>query len=332
MGRKPRLDPAQARDAAEAYLAGEPVTSIANRYKVDFKTIYNFLERQGIARNPPYHQLTLAQITEIKRRYQAGETSYRLAIDFGVSRPAICKHLRDANLTPLRDEFGCVYTCDHQFFSNVAAPNKAYILGLIAADGCIRQPNQLRINLKAEDVDLLRDVARAMSSKASIHLIQRSGLEKGRFRADFSITSPQIVSDLAGFGIVPRKTFTVGWPNLPEFLYRHFVRGVFDGDGCFALDSAKQPQFIITGNEHLPAGVFNHLQAALGLPPVKPRLVYRSDGLFSCSRWAYGGNRRCLPIVNYLYEDAELFLDRKRQIVLDHYRAIPKYRDLLRFG
>ena len=41
-----------------------------------------------------------------------------------------------------------------------------------------------------------------------------------------------MVKDLANYFVTPQKTFRVRFPNIPKKLERHFIRGVFDADGC----------------------------------------------------------------------------------------------------
>lgn len=117
----------------------------------------------------------------------------------------------------------------------------AYVLGFIYADGCIRPnqskgavrhyPNRLRIEI--EDHALLEDIRKVMGSNHPI---------KGRFKISdinnilgyysyLCITRRELVNDLMTYGLIPKKSKVMQFPNVPVKYLSHFIRGHFDGDG-----------------------------------------------------------------------------------------------------
>lgn len=115
-----------------------------------------------------------------------------------------------------------IYQYDRAFFSHWNS-KMAYILGLIAADGCVHQ-NKLLLSLK--DRDILEDISSAMGRKP---VYRRNGYYHLNFY------SHQMVSDLKKLGIKPQKTFTLKPPfSISKQFVPHYIRGFFDGDGCFA--------------------------------------------------------------------------------------------------
>ena len=57
--------------------------------------------------------------------------------------------------------------------------------------------------------------------------------------AKLCICSDKICNDLKKCGIEQRKTYTLKFPkNIPKELFRHYVRGYFDGDGCVFINDA----------------------------------------------------------------------------------------------
>lgn len=72
--------------------------------------------------------------------------------------------------------------------------------------------------------------------------------------------------------------------------------------------------------------------ATYGVVPNKEQIVLWPSLPCHLIRHYLRGNCQLFPFFNWLYEGATIFLPRKRQLVLDHYRALPKYRDQLRFG
>jgi len=124
----------------------------------------------------------------------------------------------------------------HDYFAAVDAPIQAYVLGLFASDGWVSNTtNELGIDLHSKDahlVTLVRDELAPMSRVVT----RTSGVRTG-----FRVTSSQIKFDLSRFGVTPRKTHTLQWPQLlPERLAASFILGVFDGDGYLGYDRTQR--------------------------------------------------------------------------------------------
>ena len=124
----------------------------------------------------------------------------------------------------------------HAYFSSIDMPIQAYILGFLAADGTIvSSVPRIALELSVKDYELLELIRDEL---APDHTIRKRSREKSSNRfasgesATLSFTSSQMVTDLARFGIVPKKSLTMRWPSaLPEYLERDFLLGYFDGDG-----------------------------------------------------------------------------------------------------
>ena len=55
-----------------------------------------------------------------------------------------------------------------------------------------------------------------------------------------TLSHPKFTDDLEDNGIIPRKTWNIEYPDwLEDDLLSHFVRGIFDGDGCITTSSRK---------------------------------------------------------------------------------------------
>ena len=115
------------------------------------------------------------------------------------------------------------------YFQVIDTHMKAYLLGLLMADGCISASNQLALALSAKDielVELLRDEL-APAGRLKSYLTK-----EGKPMAVFKVQSPALAADLARHGVVQAKTLITRWPaDLPEHLDASFTCGYFDGDG-----------------------------------------------------------------------------------------------------
>ena len=136
--------------------------------------------------------------------------------------------------------------------------------------------------------------------------------------------SDKIVDDLIKLGCPPRKTFEIKFPSndiLPEKLLNHFIRGYFDGDGSISYSERKSTSKIrdkylhfcitFTGTYNLMTGIKQYLNSN----------IVRFIGDMR-SRWNNGKNNYTLSIdgndiiekvLDWLYQDSTIFLDRKYQ-------------------
>lgn len=50
----------------------------------------------------------------------------------------------------------------------------------------------------------------------------------------YGISNKSLYKQIISLGITERKSKTIKWINLEDHLYKGFIRGVFDGDGCIS--------------------------------------------------------------------------------------------------
>jgi hypothetical protein len=128
----------------------------------------------------------------------------------------------------------------HDYFSQIDSPVKAYILGLLASDGTIASAhNKVGIKAKLADADVVKFVRDELSPRSQIGeyvLPPLPGYAAERPYVMFSVGSAQMKADLARFGIVPRKSLIVTYPELPPHLENNFILGCYDGDGCLQAE------------------------------------------------------------------------------------------------
>ena len=129
---------------------------------------------------------------------------------------------------------------------------------------------------------------------------------------------------LAKWGVIPNKTHILTFPNfLREDLYRHFIRGVLDGDGCIHKRSDKYNGWSnvdICGTYDFCVGLKDYIETKLNIHCS----VIRSDKNQTTYRTTIGGTYKAEKFLDWLYEDAELYLERKHQIYLDSYKNYKK--------
>jgi len=194
-------------------------------------------------------------------------------------------------------------------FENCNHPVKAYWIGFIMADGCVvnqKKARKLIIELGEKDVELLKNFNTFVQGGVPIKFTK-----KGCVR--LVLYSKKMVNDLEKYGIVPRKTGKEVIYNIPNEYLSHFIRGYFDGDGSIVTIHRRgliEKRFsICCANKNFLERIQRIIQKRCKLSLTK---IYHNLGrniYYLC----YGGNKMISRIFNYLYCDADIYLNRKRQ-------------------
>jgi hypothetical protein len=113
---------------------------------------------------------------------------------------------------------------DTNFFKTWSE-DMAYVLGIIATDGCLieRKDGFHCLDITNNEIDLLYKIKRTMKLEHKICRKKRG--------ARLQIRNSTIYDDLLKLGITPRKSKTLRFPEVPLQYLPDFVRGCFDGDG-----------------------------------------------------------------------------------------------------
>ncbi len=125
------------------------------------------------------------------------------------------------------------YSLDEESFEKVADEETAYWLGFLCADGSvsIAPRSVMRIELANKDVNHLYNLRSFLKSNQPLYKDRR-----GKGTTILAIGSKRLVRNLISLGCIPRKTHVLEYSNsVPEYLDRHFIRGVFDGDGSIGI-------------------------------------------------------------------------------------------------
>lgn len=195
---------------------------------------------------------------------------------------------------------------NHDFFNAIDTEEKAYILGFIAADGNVNPDKygcEIRICLHQRDRDILEKINAAWQSTYPIR-IHRSTEKSGfpgtnREQTKLSVRSSQMQVDLAKWNIIPAKTYTVHYPDLPDEMDRHFLRGFLEGDGYITSQ-----EFGWVTNQYMA----NDLQK-IGIKHGFDELrKYRIKEFSFCVK----GGPKYHEMIKWIYKDATIFLDRKK--------------------
>jgi deoxyuridine 5'-triphosphate nucleotidohydrolase len=204
-----------------------------------------------------------------------------------------------------RENPNCKYKdLDDNFFSVIDTEEKAYILGLIASDGSIRK-GSVTIALHMKDRHLLEKIAKVLSKDVPVKRKAATDL------FSLTINSQTIATDVCRhLQIVPgKKSDVVGFPVLPsEFLTYTFIRGFFDGDGSIRnIERQNLDCKITTNSVPFKTGLSKFLGKEID--PAKQDVYWYGNG--------------ALDFLGKLYDDAVIYLPRKRDLYLDWSMFVP---------
>lgn len=161
--------------------------------------------------------------------------------EFGISKAVVKRILQENNIhIRTNGEVHRKYNANDSFFSTENA-DMAYILGFIAADGSIsKNDNRIKIGLSTRDKNQLELIKSLMNINYPIKDYINS---KNYEVSELIWTCQQHKNDLAKYGIVPNKTYSLIFPKqLNKQYWRDFIRGYFDGDGCI---TGQKPEWKI---------------------------------------------------------------------------------------
>jgi len=109
--------------------------------------------------------------------------------------------------------------------------NFAYAIGLIASDGSLNKDGR-HIWFGSKDLEQIKNFKEALGLTVVVGGHARGGeKEKRYFRIHFGDKS--FCEYLNQIGIRPTKSKTIGPIAVPNEFFPDFLRGLFDGDGCF---------------------------------------------------------------------------------------------------
>lgn len=167
--------------------------------------------------------------------YKDGGKLREIAYYFNINTPVIVDILKKNGINPSpKNCFRVPYKVNHDYFSSVNSYDKAYLLGVMFADGCVGSKSNL-INLISNDYDLLDFFKRELEFTGDI---AQNPLHKTAKHVN--IASIQMKKDLIKLGCVPSKSLVLEFPDIEEKYFWAFLLGYFDGDGSLWVSKNKR--------------------------------------------------------------------------------------------
>jgi hypothetical protein len=203
------------------------------------------------------------------------------------------------------------------FFKTLTA-DSAYVLGVIATDGCVYDGDQVIITQSHDCGREFLEQLRKMTGGSIFSGCGKSEAHKASNR--LCLYGKEIVEIMRSYGITERKTFSIDFPELPRIMIPHFLRGVVDGDGCVFLGKQGKagrgiPEFkisFISASFPFISGAAYEIREC-GLPLAQGYAKGRVYGL----SWS---TLAAIEICDWLYRDStpQMRMERKYKKFVDY--------------
>lgn len=186
------------------------------------------------------------------------------------------------------------------YFETIDTEHKAYWLGYLYADGSVSK-YRLSINVKPSDFYHVEKFQREIGSTHKPYTMKSVKAKEGTMRVD--ISSLKLVTDLTNQGCHAKKMYDLDPPSLSDNLVRHFIRGFWDGDGSIGMyGKYRQLHMSATGTDAMIKWIAEQFPG--------PAYVGRSGN----EARVRSTSRSARTNLNYLYEGATVYLDRKFEL------------------
>lgn len=292
---------------------GKSVYEIAEIAGCNYPNISLHLKEMGVEKRPPEIEYKFDYSKEeIVQMYVDGKSSAEIGDIIGGSGATVLNYLKDFSVDiRSAEEVNRKYEIDFNFFDKIDTPEKAYILGLIYADGCSESSKKsvITIALTESDSYLLEQIRDLIYPNKDRPLYYKETKHNnGRDMSYLSISSITLVEQLQRWGVHDRKSLTLKRPNfeLGE-LESHFIRGYFDGDGTVTT----QNRWAFIGTEDFITWLQDTLVEEIGIK--RNKILHKKGHHPNTVNIEYGSKQDFLNLYLYMYKDATIYLKRKKE-------------------
>lgn len=266
-----------------------------------------------------YSHISSEQKQEIVNMYLSGMPTTRIGVQMGFYHKLIKQVLNEFNIDTNHRRYS-KYTLDIHYFDFIDSANKAYILGLLYADGYNSMDKEtLSLSLQEQDMDILEMIRHELQSNKPLVYTQNQGhVAKNGYTSQnmysLVVHSKHMCQVLNDIGMTQNKSLKLTFPEIvtPD-LYSHFIRGYFDGDGSYCIRNdlkyGRRDMITFTSTESFCKSlkeIINTYTQATG------------GGIYdaSCHNGitkvlSFSGRNQTKLILDWLYQDAKLYLQRK---------------------
>lgn len=291
-------------DIISSYLAGESLRSLMRRYNVNLKSLWRLLDREKIDHS------------------RGNLRTYTYFYPNGIYDPS-----KEVEIKEKINEIDCLhknikYTINENYFDKIDTEEKAYILGFLYADGNnYLDKAQISMGLEERDKEILEKINKCMDYNKPLDFLDLSNKTTFGYHYEnmyrLVIYNKYLSNVLNLRGMVPKKSLILEFPKwLNPHLYKHFIRGYFDGDG--SVSKGKRGGIIIT--------ITSTNQFCQAISDIVANEIKINSGIYDASShngitkvFSLSGKNVCKKFLDWIYDDATIYLERKYNRYIEYY-------------
>ena len=238
---------------------------------------------------------------DILQMYLEGKSTYEIAKKYSYYAKSVRNFLTEKGIkTQSMQEFANKRRFVKENSFSEKTNETLYWLGILATDGCISKDGRVSLSFKTEDEEHLTKFSGYL--KSSLSICRSIHCKNGGLMSKVSFRNKKITETLNNYGITNNKSFTL---KINTEITFDFLRGVIDGDG--SIDSKRRRirivsasrEFIEQLSKFLISNTINHK-------------VYNFSPKKNLYEICIQQQETLLKLINNLYNNATVFLDRKQ--------------------
>lgn len=260
-------------------------------------------------------KISKSEIDKAIELFNSGISITKIAKQLNRDRGTLTKRLKDAGVSIIQDN-NKKYV-NSNYFSEINE-HSAYWLGLLMADGHVDlNNNSLELTLKDKE-----HIEKFKQDLSSDHTIGTKTIN-GHIYYRLCFRDKTIINDLANYGFHNTKTYNWNMPDIPNEFMKDFIRGLYDGDGCFRLKINKD---IYVGESNCSIVSYNkdileQIKIIIcSETNINPKHISIYDYENRIPELNIHSKDAIQQFTDWIYNDATIYLNRKYQKYLDFCR------------
>lgn len=267
-------------------------------------------------------KFTQQEIKSVIDLYNSGKQQREIAKQINCSQVSISNILKREKIQARVGKKIKYTDVNTFFFKEINSEQSAYFLGFLYADGNVsKNKTCMSLKLKSNDQYILEKFRNIMSPSSPIKITKMESPGAIPYEyAYFRINQKEICEQLISHGCVPNKSLILKFPiTVPNELVKHFLRGYSDGDGTI-YNNFKNKKTIntiwkIVSTKQFCQTVANIIKEQLNVNCSQSLSRPKTNQI--TTTLSVGGNLQVKKVLDWLYQDATIYLPRKYEKYLE---------------
>jgi hypothetical protein len=285
----------QIREMCEAGLSAK---RIAHKLKLEHKEVQDIIKENQFSLKKEI--FTDDEIPRIVQLYIEGVSAKSLGKKYSIDKRRVQRWANNQNVLRAKGEANRLVKFNEHYF-DIVTVDMAYWLGFFYADVYNSQSvNTVVLALQTRDRPHLEKLATVL--QLPLEKITYSKVDKYAHNT-LKMYSKYMCEKLTELGCPQGKSFLIKYPGwLPAELNNHFIRGLFDGDGCLTFrEKQREWKWSLMSTKEVCEAIHNIFIEKIG---VNVPVWYSSDTGNNTYILVTSGNEKIAKIMKWLYANS----------------------------